>query len=188
MTFFVNKAAPVSGVKSLIDYEVSLIGKIHDGVPCMHVKVVVPVTSLCPCSKEISDYGAHNQRSHVTVMARTRGFVWIEELIELVEQEASCELYGVLNYARGDEEDPDGNDEPADRMPPLNGKLGPHRRIDWLTLPLADVRAVRRNLGCTVNDVVLAATTGAVRHYLMRRNIDPRQIEFRISAPVSARL
>jgi GTP cyclohydrolase I len=56
----------------------------------------VPVTSLCPCSKEISDYGAHNQRSHITVEARTRGFLWIEELIEMVEAEASCELYGLL--------------------------------------------------------------------------------------------
>lgn len=98
MTFpyFVMKAAPVSGVKSLMDYEVSLIGRIQDHVPYMHVKVVVPVTSLCPCSKEISDYGAHNQRSHVTLTARTRGFVWIEELIELVEEQASCQLYGLL--------------------------------------------------------------------------------------------
>ena len=62
----------------------------------MIVKVVVPVTSLCPCSKKISDYGAHNQRSHVTVSAETKGFVWIEELIELVEEEASCQLYGLL--------------------------------------------------------------------------------------------
>lgn len=98
MTFpyFVTKAAPVSGVESLMDYEVSLIGRLQDQTPSMHVKVVVPVTSLCPCSKEIADYGAHNQRSHVTVTARTRGFVWIEELIELVESQASCQLYGLL--------------------------------------------------------------------------------------------
>ena len=56
----------------------------------------MPVTSLCPCSKKISDYGANNQRSHVTVMAETHGFVWIEDLIDLVESEASCELYGIL--------------------------------------------------------------------------------------------
>ena len=58
--------------------------------------MLVPVTSLCPCSKKISDYGAHNQRSHVTVAARIEEFVWVEELIELVESEASCELYGLL--------------------------------------------------------------------------------------------
>ncbi len=94
--YFVNKSAPVSGVQSLLNYDVTLIGEIHSGVPLMFIKVIVPVTSLCPCSKEISDYGAHNQRSHVTVQVRTSGFVWIEEIIELVEKQASCELYGLL--------------------------------------------------------------------------------------------
>jgi GTP cyclohydrolase I len=94
--YFVNKAAPVSGVRSLMDYEVAFIGEIRNGSPTVQVRVTVPVTSLCPCSKEISDRGAHNQRSHVTVMVRTRGFVWIEELIDAVEKEASCELYGLL--------------------------------------------------------------------------------------------
>ncbi|MDP3123179.1 MAG: GTP cyclohydrolase, FolE2/MptA family, partial [Thiobacillus sp.] len=54
------------------------------------------VTSLCPCSKKISDYGAHNQRSHVTVTARTADFVWIEEIVDLIEKQASSELYGLL--------------------------------------------------------------------------------------------
>jgi len=94
--YFVNKAAPVSGVRSLMDYEVAFIGEIRNGSPTVQVRVTVPVTSLCPCSKEISDRGAHNQRSHVTVLVRTRGFVWIEELIDAVEKEASCELYGLL--------------------------------------------------------------------------------------------
>ena len=94
--YFINKAAPVSGVESLLDYDVTLIGEITDGKPRMNIKVVVPVTSLCPCSKKISDYGAHNQRSHVTINAETNGFVWIEDLIDLVEEQASCELYGLL--------------------------------------------------------------------------------------------
>ncbi len=94
--YFVTKTAPVTKVRSLMDYDVSLIGEIRDGAVRTHIRVVVPVTSLCPCSKEISDYGAHNQRSHVTIMARTCGFIWIEELIDLVEKEASCELYGLL--------------------------------------------------------------------------------------------
>ena len=74
MTFpyFVNKAAPVSKVKSLMDYEVTFIGEIDQGKQRFTMKVLVPVTSLCPCSKKISDYGAHNQRSHVTVTARTK--------------------------------------------------------------------------------------------------------------------
>ena len=94
--YFVNKKAPVSKVASLMDYDVSLIGEINDGKVITHIKVVVPVTSLCPCSKKISEYGAHNQRSHVTVSARTRGFIWIEEIISMIEGEASCELYGLL--------------------------------------------------------------------------------------------
>lgn len=94
--YFINKVAPVSGVNSLMDYDVTLIGEIHDGDPTMYIKVVVPVTSLCPCSKKISDRGAHNQRSHVTVQVKTSGFVWIEEIVDLVEKEASCQLYGLL--------------------------------------------------------------------------------------------
>ena len=98
MTFpyFINKSAPVSGVQSLLDYEVSFIGQFRDGKPMTMVKAVVPVTSLCPCSKNISDYGAHNQRSHITATVRTREFIWIEELIETVEKVASCELFGLL--------------------------------------------------------------------------------------------
>ncbi len=94
--YFVNKAAPVSGVQSLMDYQVTLTGTVDEVGTVMRVKVVVPVTSLCPCSKAISDYGAHNQRSHVTVEAKTEAFVWVEELIDVVESEASCELYGLL--------------------------------------------------------------------------------------------
>ncbi len=94
--YFVNKAAPVSGVKSLLDYEVTFIGEIRDGNVAFDLKVLVPVTSLCPCSKKISERGAHNQRSHVTITARLKEFVWIEDLIDIVEQEASCELYGLL--------------------------------------------------------------------------------------------
>ncbi|MDR0775544.1 MAG: GTP cyclohydrolase FolE2 [Azonexus sp.] len=94
--YFINKTAPVSGVQSLMDYDVTFIGDISHGQISTSVRVVVPVTSLCPCSKKIAERGAHNQRSHVTVTARTNDFVWIEELVELVEQEASCELFGLL--------------------------------------------------------------------------------------------
>lgn len=94
--YFVMKRAPVSGVQSLMDYRATLIGEIKDGRALSWIRVVVPVTSLCPCSKKISDYGAHNQRSHVTITARTEAHVWIEDLIDVAEQEASCEVYGIL--------------------------------------------------------------------------------------------
>ncbi len=98
MTFqyFINKTAPASGVESLMDYEVTLIGERKDGKNMITVQAVVPVTSLCPCSKKISDRGAHNQRSHVTVAVETEEFIWIEELIDIVEAQASSELYGLL--------------------------------------------------------------------------------------------
>lgn len=94
--FFINKTAPVSGVESLMDYEVGLTGEIRRGLIEISQKVTVPVTSLCPCSKEISDYGAHNQRSHITVNAVLAGNFPLEELIAKIEMQASCELYGLL--------------------------------------------------------------------------------------------
>ena len=98
MTFpyFVDKSAPISGVRSLLDYEVTFIGEIKGSGYEFTMKVVVPVTSLCPCSKKISEYGAHNQRSHVTISVCTNSFVWIEEIIRIAEIQASCELYGLL--------------------------------------------------------------------------------------------
>ncbi len=94
--YFINKKAPVSGVESLIDYDVTFIGEIKDGQYVQTIRTVVPVTSLCPCSKKISDYGAHNQRSHVSLTVRTNSFVWIEDLVRFAEDNASCELYGLL--------------------------------------------------------------------------------------------
>ncbi|MCP4492232.1 MAG: GTP cyclohydrolase I FolE2 [Gammaproteobacteria bacterium] len=94
--YFVSKKAPISEVQSLLDYDVTLIGEINEGVTSTRIKIQVPVTSLCPCSKSISDYGAHNQRSHVTLNARMRGFIWIEEIIDIVEKQASSQLYGLL--------------------------------------------------------------------------------------------
>ena len=86
--FFRKKSAPSSGVESLLDYHATLSGKIIDGKTDLSVKVVVPVTSLCPCSKSISKYGAHNQRSHITIEAKASdGFdLYLDDLIDLAEQ------------------------------------------------------------------------------------------------------
>jgi GTP cyclohydrolase I len=97
--YFVMKKAPASGVESLMNYQASLIGELHDGKPELWLKVVVAATSLCPCSKSISNYGAHNQRSHITIKARVDGHMWLEELIDIAESEASCEVYGILKRA-----------------------------------------------------------------------------------------
>lgn len=97
--FFIKKTAPVSGVKSLLDYEISLIGEWHPQQATISMSVVVPVTSLCPCSKAISKYGAHNQRSHITVTVELNAEITFEQLIERIEAQASSELYGVLKRA-----------------------------------------------------------------------------------------
>ncbi len=99
--YFINKTAPISGVQSLLDYEVTFIGEIKKGNYQFTMKVVVPVTSLCPCSKQISAYGAHNQRSHMSISIRTNSFVGIEDLVRMAEDQASGELYGLLK--RSDE-------------------------------------------------------------------------------------
>ncbi len=96
-TYFIRKAAPVSRVESALDHEV-LMRVVHDpdNATRSTLQVCVPVTSLCPCSKEISDYGAHNQRSHITITAQLRAPMGIEELVRIAEEEASCEVYGLL--------------------------------------------------------------------------------------------
>lgn len=94
--YFINKSAPVSGVQSLLDYEVQWIARAHGDHVEFELIVQVPVTSLCPCSKAISEYGAHNQRSHVTVSAILNGELSTDRIIRLVEDEASCELWGLL--------------------------------------------------------------------------------------------
>lgn len=94
--FFRKKTAPVSGIQSMLDYDVTLTGEIKNGEYSHTLKVLVPVTSLCPCSKEISQYGAHNQRSHVTVTLTCSSEIGIEEVIDCVESQASCQLYGLL--------------------------------------------------------------------------------------------
>ena len=95
--YFIRKAAPVSGVESLLDYDVVLIAERREGQRTdLTLRVVAAVTSLCPCSKKISDYGAHNQRSHITLEARLRQPMAIEELVRIAEEEASCEVFGLL--------------------------------------------------------------------------------------------
>ena len=97
--FFIKKSAPVSGVASLLDYQVRITGELVDGRYRQTIAVAVPVTSLCPCSKEISEYGAHNQRSTLTITVRPRGRLFLTEIIRVAEEEASCELYGLLKRA-----------------------------------------------------------------------------------------
>lgn len=94
--FFVKKLAPVSKLECLMNYRVHYRVEHKNGRTSVTQTVTVPVTSLCPCSKEISDYGAHNQRSHVTISARLKGDLSLERQIRYAEQSASCELWSRL--------------------------------------------------------------------------------------------
>ena len=95
--FFINKKAPISGGAGLLDYEVRWeMDCSVDGEVDLLITVMVPVATLCPCSKAISERGAHNQRGVVTYSVRSRQPLWIEDLIALVENSASCELYSLL--------------------------------------------------------------------------------------------
>lgn len=97
LVHFIQKSAPVTGVHSLMDYSVALDGSLTKGQISTMVEVIVPVTSLCPCSKKISNYGAHNQRSHVTVRARIgSSSIFICDLIDAIEAQACSQLYGLL--------------------------------------------------------------------------------------------
>jgi len=93
--YFIKKHAPVSKVASYLDYQCSFKASLKLSYD-FWIGVKVPVTTLCPCSKEVSLYGAHNQRSIVSVLVQYKEFVWLEELIELVEQTCSCEIYPLL--------------------------------------------------------------------------------------------
>lgn len=94
--YFVEKKAPISGARSLMEYQCSFSGEINGNSLDFIVGISVPVTTVCPCSKEISEAGAHNQRSMVTVKVRFKKFFWIEDLIKLVEESASGEVYTLL--------------------------------------------------------------------------------------------
>jgi GTP cyclohydrolase I len=99
--WFMRKSAPVTGAQSMMDYEVKLVADAAPGKRSLEATIVVPVMSLCPSSKAIADYGAHNQRSHLTLAVRPGpgAAITLAELILLAEAEASCELYGLLKRA-----------------------------------------------------------------------------------------
>ncbi len=93
--YFISKSAPVTGIEGLMEYKCTFKGSLNKGSDLI-VMIYVPISTLCPCSKEISDFGAHNQRGEVRLQVRFNKFIWIEDLIRLVEQSASVDVYSVL--------------------------------------------------------------------------------------------
>jgi GTP cyclohydrolase I len=132
-----------------MDYEVTFIGEIRAGNQYRQTtRVVVPVTSLCPCSKKISERGAHNQRSHVTISARTNDFVWIEELVQLVEGQASCELFGLLKRPDEKHVTERAYDNPKfveDMVRDIAGLLNADPRIDAYTVESENFESIHNH-------------------------------------------
>jgi|TARA_B100000959_G_scaffold250129_1_gene278367 GTP cyclohydrolase I len=136
-TYFVEKTAPASGKKGLMDYTVRMVCDASTEGDSFILGVAAPATSLCPCSKEISEYGAHNQRCLITADITMNRMVWIEELIELIESSASCPVYSVLK--RPDEKvvTEQAFDNPKfveDIVRDLAGTLDADDRIDWFRI------------------------------------------------------
>jgi GTP cyclohydrolase I len=94
--YFMEKEAPVTKAKGLVDYQVKFAAAAHGKDVTFTVTVTIPVTTLCPCSKAISARGAHNQRGYVTLALRSVKAIWIEDMIAMVEASASSEIYSLL--------------------------------------------------------------------------------------------
>ncbi len=95
--YFIEKQAPQTASKGLMDYTCSIMGSSNGRKQTdIVLTITVPITSVCPCSNEISEYGAHNQRGEVKVSTRFNKFIWIEDIVEIVETSASCDIFSVL--------------------------------------------------------------------------------------------
>jgi len=139
--YFLSKSAPVSEATALMDYECSFIGTSRPDEDDFILQVKVPVTSLCPCSKAISDYGAHNQRGHVTIQVRscrdengTPHLVWIEDLIALAEASASAPVYPLLKRADERHVTMQAYDNPVfveDMVRNVAARLQDEQRVSW---------------------------------------------------------
>ncbi len=145
--YFIAKAAPVTAARGLLSYDCAFDAT--SGDPDDFVLTVrVPVTTLCPCSREISARGAHNQRSLVTVQARFEGELWIEDLVELVDRSASCELYPVLK--RSDEKwvTERAYDNPRfveDLVREVTVRLREVERISWFSVHVVNYESIHEH-------------------------------------------
>ena len=139
--YFLERAAPASGASGLMDYECTFLGEVGSGGDDFVLGVKVPVTSLCPCSKAISDYGAHNQRGYITIEVRTSrlsggemDMVWIEELVEVAEASASAPVYPLLKRADERHVTMQAYDNPVfveDMVRNVAGRLQADLRVAW---------------------------------------------------------
>jgi GTP cyclohydrolase I len=146
--YFIQKRAPVSGAKGLLGYTCQFLASLTDGHHSLVVGITVPVTTLCPCSREISSKGAHNQRSVVSVKVTFRKFFWIEDLIRIVENSASSAVYSLLK--RSDEKfiTEKAYDNPMfveDVVRNIALKLNSHPNIIWFSVESENLESIHNH-------------------------------------------
>lgn len=147
--YFIEKKAPVSELPGLMDYICRIIGSSnHDNKIDIISEVIVPISSVCPCSKEISDEGAHNQRGEVQLKTRFKKFIWLEDMIELVESCASCEVFSVLKRVDEKEVTEKGYANPKfveDIVRDIAAKLNKDSNITWFSLSAENFESIHNH-------------------------------------------
>ncbi len=153
--YFMERSAPVSKAKGLMDYECSFVGEVNGGEDDFILSVRVPVTSLCPCSKAISDYGAHNQRGLITIQVRSargpkrqRKIIWIEELVEIAERSASAPVYPLLKRADERHVTMQAYDNPVfveDIVRNVAVQLQKDKRVAWFTVEAVNAESIHNH-------------------------------------------
>lgn len=145
--YFIEKRAPVSGARGLLEYQCRMVGTLADQFDFM-LEARVPVTSLCPCSKEISERGAHNQRSLVTVRVRYSEHIWLEDLIAWVEECASCEVFALLKREDEKAVTERAYDNPMfveDMVRAVTEKLAAQKRIRWFSIQCENFESIHNH-------------------------------------------
>ena len=145
--YFIEKSAPVSSAKSLMEYRCQYTGTLGEKADFI-LGVEIPVTTLCPCSKELSDRGAHNQRSIVTIRIRSKKLVWIEELIAYAESSASSPLYALLKREDEKAVTEHAYDNPMfveDIVREISGRLDDDPRIRWYSVESENFESIHNH-------------------------------------------
>ncbi len=146
--YFIEKTAPVSKAKSLLEYTCRLWGSLlHDRVD-ITLGVEVPVTTLCPCSKEMSAKGAHNQRGIVSIKIKFKGLFWIEDVIKIAEKSASCEVYSLLKRPDEKHVTDKAYNNPMfveDVVRTIAGKLQKNANITWFSVESENLESIHNH-------------------------------------------
>jgi len=145
--YFIEKRAPVSGARSLMEYTCTFSGTLGEEFDFV-LGVQIPVTSLCPCSKELSRYGAHNQRSHITVRLRYTDFIWIEDLVTMIEECGSSPVWSLLKRVDEQYVTERAYENPKfveDIVREVTEKLLAHDAITWFAVEAENFESIHKH-------------------------------------------